>query len=362
MSFVEEDDVMVAMEDMVVRLFGDVLGSELPGPFPRLSYEEALRHYGSDRPDLRIPMVLVDIAELMTDVEFKVFSGPATTPGSRVAALRVPGGAALSRQQIDGYTEFVGLYGAKGLAWIKVNDLSTGRDGLQSPILKFLPEAVIDEIVRRTEVQTGDLVFFGADTASVVNDALGALRVRLGHDMNLTDGSWRPLWVVDFPLVEHNPETRQWQSLHHPFTAPRETDLDLLDSDPGRVLSRAYDMVLNGTEIGGGSIRNHRSDIQARILALLGIDAQEAAEKFGFLLDGLRYGAPPHGGIAFGLDRIVAMMAGEESIRDVIAFPKTLKASCLLTGSPSEVAQNQLRELGIRTRVAQPAAAGQETP
>ena len=360
MSFVEEDDVMVAMEDMVVRLFGDVLGSELPGPFPRLSYEEALRHYGSDRPDLRIPMVLVDIAELMTDVEFKVFSGPATTPGSRVAALRVPGGAALSRQQIDGYTEFVGLYGAKGLAWIKVNDLSTGRDGLQSPILKFLPEAVIDEIVRRTEVQTGDLVFFGADTASVVNDALGALRVRLGHDLNLTDGGWRPLWVVDFPLVERDPETGQWQSLHHPFTAPRESDLDLLDSDPGRVLSRAYDMVLNGTEIGGGSIRNHRSDTQARILALLGIDAQEAAEKFGFLLDGLRYGAPPHGGIAFGLDRIVAMMAGEESIRDVIAFPKTQKASCLLTDSPSEVGQNQLRELGIRTRVAQPAAAGQE--
>ena len=360
MSFVEEDDVMAVMEDMVVRLFRDVLGSELSGPFPRLSYEEALRHYGSDRPDLRIPMVLVDIAELMTDVEFKVFSGPATTPGSRVAALRVPGGAALSRQQIDGYTEFVGLYGAKGLAWIKVNDLSTGRDGLQSPILKFLPEAVIDEIVRRTEVQTGDLVFFGADTASVVNDALGALRVRLGHDLNLTDGGWRPLWVVDFPLVERDPETGQWQSLHHPFTAPRESDLDLLDSDPGRVLSRAYDMVLNGTEIGGGSIRNHRSDTQARILALLGIDAQEAAEKFGFLLDGLRYGAPPHGGIAFGLDRIVAMMAGEESIRDVIAFPKTQKASCLLTNSPSEVGQNQLRELGIRTRVAQPAAAGQE--
>ncbi|MEE3288547.1 MAG: aspartate--tRNA ligase [Pseudomonadota bacterium] len=362
MSFVEEDDVMAVMEDMVVRLFRDVLGSELPGPFPRLSYEEALRHYGSDRPDLRIPMVLVDIAELLTDVEFKVFSGPATTPGSRVAALRVPGGAVLSRQQIDGYTEFVGLYGAKGLAWIKVNDLSTGRDGLQSPILKFLPEAVINEIVRRTEVQTGDLVFFGADTASVVNNALGALRVRLGHDRNLTDGGWRPLWVVDFPLVERDPETRQWQSLHHPFTAPRESDLDLLDSEPGRVLSRAYDMVLNGTEIGGGSIRNHRSDTQVRILALLGIDAQEAAEKFGFLLDGLRYGAPPHGGIAFGLDRIVAMIAGEESIRDVIAFPKTQKASCLLTDSPSEVGQNQLRELGIRTRVAQPAAAGQETP
>jgi aspartyl-tRNA synthetase len=362
MSFVEEDDVMAVMEDMVVRLFRDVLGSELPGPFPRLSYEEALRHYGSDRPDLRIPMVLVDIAELMTDVEFKVFSGPATTPGSRVAALRVPGGGVLSRQQIDGYTEFVGLYGAKGLAWIKVNDLSTGRGGLQSPILKFLPEAVVDEIVRRTEVQSGDLVFFGADTASVVNDALGALRVRLGHDLNLTDGGWRPLWVVDFPLVERDPETRQWQSLHHPFTAPRERDLDLLDSEPGRVLSRAYDMVLNGTEIGGGSIRNHRSDTQARILALLGIDAQEAAEKFGFLLDGLRYGAPPHGGIAFGLDRIVAMIAGEESIRDVIAFPKTQKASCLLTDSPSEVGQNQLRELGIRTRVAQPAAAGQETP
>ena len=362
MSFVEENDVMVVMEAMVVRLFRDVMGTELPSPFPRLAYGDALRRYGSDRPDLRIPMELVDIAELLADVEFKVFSGPATTPGSRVAALRVPGGAALSRQQIDSYTEFVALYGAKGLAWIKVKDVSAGQDGLQSPILKFLPEVVIDEILRRTEVQSGDLLFFGADTASVVNDALGALRVRLGHDMNLTDGDWRPLWVVDFPLVERDTETGQWQSLHHPFTAPRDLELDLLETDPGRVLSRAYDMVLNGTEIGGGSIRNHRSDIQARILALLGIEAEEAAEKFGFLLDGLRYGAPPHGGIAFGLDRIVAMMAGEESIRDVIAFPKTQKASCLLTDSPSEVGQNQLRELGIRARTARPAAAGRDTP
>ena len=326
---------MVVMEAMVVRLFRDVMGTELPSPFPRLAYGDALRRYGSDRPDLRIPMELVDIAELLADVEFKVFSGPATTPGSRVAALRVPGGAVLSRQQIDSYTEFVALYGAKGLAWIKVKDVSAGQDGLQSPILKFLPEVVIDEILRRTEVQSGDLLFFGADTASVVNDALGALRVRLGHDMDLTDGDWRPLWVVDFPLVERDPETGQWQSLHHPFTAPRDSELDLLDTDPGRVLSRAYDMVLNGTEIGGGSIRNHRSDIQARILALLGIEAEEAAEKFGFLLDGLRYGAPPHGGIAPGIDRIVMLLASEQNIREVTLFPLNQNAEDLLMNSPS---------------------------
>jgi aspartyl-tRNA synthetase len=330
-----------------------VLDIELPSPFPRLSYAEAVRRFGTDRPDLRIPLELVDVADLMRDVEFKVFSGPASDPGCRVAALRLPGGGSVSRQQIDSYTDFVKLYGAKGLAYIKVNQVAAGRDGLQSPILKFLPDDVIAEILKRTEVIDGDLIFFGADTAAVVNDALGALRVRLGHDLEMAEERWSPLWVTEFPLVEQDSDTGQWQSLHHPFTAPREDHLPLLDTDPGAVISRAYDMVLNGTEIGGGSIRNHRRDTQARIFQLLGIESQEAEEKFGFLLDGLRYGAPPHGGIAFGLDRIVAMMAGEESIRDVIAFPKTQKASCLLTESPSDVEGNQLRELGIRLRATQ---------
>ncbi len=353
MSFVDEDDVMETMEQMIRDLFKGVLDIELPSPFPRLSYAEAVGRFGTDRPDLRIPLELVDVADLMRDVEFKVFSGPASDPGSRVAALRVPGGGSVSRQQIDSYTDFVKLYGAKGLAYIKVNQVAAGRDGLQSPILKFLPDDVITEILKRTEVVDGDLIFFGADTATIVNDALGALRVCLGHDLEMAEDSWSPLWVTEFPLVEQDPDTGQWQSLHHPFTAPREDNLPLLDKDPGAVISRAYDMVLNGTEIGGGSIRIHRTDTQARIFQLLGIAAQEAEEKFGFLLDGLRYGAPPHGGIAFGLDRIVAMMAGEESIRDVIAFPKSQKAACLLTESPSDVAGSQLRDLGIRLRVAQ---------
>ena len=353
MSFVHEDDVMETMEQMIRDLFKGVLDIELPSPFPRLSYAEAVRRFGTDRPDLRIPLELVDVADLMRDVEFKVFSGPASDPGSRVAALRVPGGGSVSRQQIDSYTDFVKRYGAKGLAYIKVNQVAAGRDGLQSPILKFLPDDVIAEILKRTEVVDGDLIFFGADTATVVNDALGALRVCLGHDLEMAEESWSPLWVTEFPLVEQNPDTGQWQSLHHPFTAPREDHLPLLDTDPGAAISRAYDMVLNGTEIGGGSIRIHRPDTQARIFQLLGIASQEAEEKFGFLLDGLRYGAPPHGGIAFGLDRIVAMMAGEESIRDVIAFPKSQKAACLLTESPSEVAGSQLRDLGIRLRVTQ---------
>ena len=353
MSFVREDDVMEIMEQMIRDLFIGVLDVELPPSFPRLSYAEAVRRFGTDRPDLRIPLELVDVADLMRDVEFKVFSGPASDPGSRVAALRVPAGGSVSRQQIDRYTDFVKLYGAKGLAYIKVNQVTAGRDGLQSPILKFLPDDVIAEILKRTEVVDGDLIFFGADTATVVNDALGALRVCLGHDLEMVKERWSPLWVTEFPLVEQNSDTGQWQSLHHPFTAPREDHLSLLETDPGAATSRAYDMVLNGTEIGGGSIRIHRTDTQTRIFQLLGIASQEAEEKFGFLLEGLRYGAPPHGGIAFGLDRIVAMMAGEESIRDVIAFPKTQKAACLLTESPSDVAGNQLRDLGVRLRATQ---------
>jgi len=351
-SFVNEGEVMDTAEGMVRALFHQVLEVELPNPFVRMSFRETLARYGTDRPDLRIPFELVEVADLMRGVEFKVFAGPANTDGSRVAALRLPGGSQLTRQQIDGYTDYVRQFGAGGLAYIKVNTAAAGRDGLQSPILKFLPDEVISALVQRTEVSDGDLLFFGADTEQVVNDALGALRVRLGHDLGQVENGWQPLWVVDFPLVERDRESGRWQSTHHPFTAPRDEDVELLEHDPGAVRARAYDMVLNGTEIGGGSIRIHRPELQESVFQTLGIDRDEARHKFGFLLEALRYGAPPHGGIAFGLDRIVSMMAGEDSIREVIAFPKTQKSACLMTEAPSSIESDQLRELGIRTRSA----------
>nr|AIF19331.1 aspartyl-tRNA synthetase (DARS, aspS) [uncultured marine group II/III euryarchaeote KM3_86_F07] len=347
-SFVDEGEVMDMTEGMVRALFHQVLDVELPDPFTRMSFSEVLTRYGTDRPDLRIPFELVEVADLMREAEFKVFAGPANTAGSRVAALRLPGGSQLTRQQIDGYTDYVRQFGAGGLAYIKVNTVATGRDGLQSPILKFLPDEVIAALVQRTEVNDGDLLFFGADTETVVNDALGALRVRLGHDLGQVEDSWQPLWVVDFPLVERDRESGRWQSAHHPFTAPRDEDVNLLEHEPGAVRARAYDMVLNGTEIGGGSIRIHRPELQERVFQTLGIERDEVRRKFGFLLEALRYGAPPHGGIALGLDRIVSMMAGEDSIREVIAFPKTQKSACLMTEAPSSIENDQLRELGIR--------------
>ena len=350
-SFMDEQKIMEMMEDMIRGLFKQVIGVDLPKAFPRMPYAEAVERFGIDRPDLRIPLELVTITDLMKEVEFKVFSGPANSSDGRIAAMRVPhGGTKLTRQQIDQYTEFVGLYGAKGLAYIKVNELAKGREGLQSPILKFLPDDVIDAIMQRTEVEDGDLVFFGADKAKIVNDSLAALRVKLGEDLDLVAGDWQPLWVVDFPMFERDDENGRWQSLHHPFTAPFTNQIEDLKTDPGKVLSRAYDMVLNGTEIGGGSIRIHQTEVQKLAFDALGIDDAEAEEKFGFLLDALKYGAPPHGGIAFGIDRIVAMMSGVESIRDVIAFPKTQKASCLLTDAPGEVDSTQLRDLHIKLR------------
>ena len=348
MSFVEESDIIVAMEEMVRSVFADVLSVTLPDPLPRLTYAEAVQRFGTDRPDLRIPLELVDIADLMTEVEFRVFAGPATTPGSRVAVLRVPGGATLSRQQIDSYTEFVKQFGAGGLAYIKVNRIADGINGLQSPILKFLPEDVVQQVLRRCGAEDGDLLFFGADRARVVNDALGGLRIRLGHDLGLVAEGWQPLWVVEFPLLEKDTEAGRWVALHHPFTAPHPDDVPLLESDPGAVRSRAYDLVLNGTEIGGGSIRIHQSAVQQQVFAALGLDEEQAKTQFGFLLDALRFGAPPHGGIAFGIDRIVSMAVGEDSIRDVIAFPKTQKASCLLTDAPGDGDAQQMRELGLR--------------
>ena len=348
MSFIDEADVMSAMEGMMREVFSRVLTIDLPDPLPKLTYAESVRRFGTDRPDLRIPLELLDVADLMAEVEFKVFAGPASTPGSRVAVLRVPGGASLSRQQIDSYTELVKQFGAGGLAYIKVNNISDGVGGLQSPILKFLPETVVSELLDRVGAEDGDLLFFGADRERVVNDALSALRIRLGHDLDLVAPGWRPLWVVDFPLFEEDAAAGRWVALHHPFTAPHTEDVDHLQTDPGAVRSRAYDMVLNGTEIGGGSIRIHQRAVQQQVFAALGLDEAQAQTRFGFLLDALRYGAPPHGGIAFGIDRIVSMVAGEGSIRDVIAFPKTQKASCLLTEAPGDVDNDQLRELGLR--------------
>jgi len=349
-SFLDEEGVMGIMEDMIRTAFKAVLNVELPDPFPRMTWHESMQRYGIDRPDLRIPLELVEVSDLLKDVEFKVFSGPANSPTGRVAALRLPKGGELSRKAIDDYTLFVGQYGAKGLAYIKVNDAGKGREGLQSPILKFLPDSAIADILKRTGAETGDLIFFGADTAKVVNDALGALRLKLGQDLGLVSSEWRPLWVVDFPMFEYDADAKRWAALHHPFTAPKLGDAETVDIDPANALSRAYDMVLNGSEIGGGSIRIHREDVQQKVFSILGIDAGAQREKFGFLLDALKFGAPPHGGIAFGLDRIGAIMAGAESIRDVIAFPKTQKASCLLTDAPSVVDDTQLRELSIKLR------------
>jgi aspartyl-tRNA synthetase len=342
-SFLHESAIQALMESLVREVFRNVLGVELPDPFPRLTHAEALARYGVDKPDLRVPLELTELTDLMTDTEFKVFRQAAQMPGGRVAALKVS--AELTRKEIDDLTPFVAGHGAKGLAYIKVNP-----DGLQSPIVKFLAKDLLDNIVSRTAAKPGDLIFFGADKASIVNDALGALRLKLGHDKGLAEKGWRPLWVVDFPMFEWDEEAKRWSAMHHPFTAPKDGHEDLLASDPARALSKGYDMVLNGWEIGGGSVRIHRADIQAKVFKALGISEEEARNKFGFLLDNLQYGAPPHGGIAFGLDRMVALMAGADSIRDVIAFPKTQRAQDLLVRAPSPVDEKQLRELGIRLR------------
>lgn len=349
-SFISEDDIMGMMEEMIRQMVKTVLGDELPNPFPRMTFDEAVRRFGTDRPDMRCSLELVDVADLMQGVEFKVFSGPAKDPKGRVAALRLPKGCELTRKQIDGYTKFVGIYGARGLAYIKVNELAKGREGLQSPILKFLPDETVDEIMKRTGAEDGDLIFFGADKAKIVNEALGALRVKLGEDRGLMADGWHPIWVVDFPMFEWDDQADRWNALHHPFTAPKEDQLELLDSDPGACNSRAYDMVINGTEVGGGSIRIHSSDVQEKVFRLLGIGEEEAQEKFGFLLEALNYGCPPHGGLAFGLDRLVMLLVGANSIREVMAFPKTQTAACMLTSAPSEVSSAQLRELSIRVR------------
>ncbi|MEY2342492.1 aspartate--tRNA ligase [Acidithiobacillus sp. IBUN Pt1247-S3] len=350
MSFVEEKDVMALAEPMIRGLFRSVLQVELPEPFPRMPYAEAMQRFGVDRPDLRNPLELTELTDLMRGVEFKVFRAAADAPRGRVACLRVPGGASLSRAQIDGYTEFVAIYGAKGLAWIKVNNLAAGAAGLQSPIVKFLPEDVLQEILQRSGASDGDILFFGADRAKIVNEALGNLRNRVGADLGLLQGEWKPVWITDFPMFEFDEKEERWSSTHHPFTAPQSTDLAALRTDPEHALARAYDLVLNGNEIGGGSIRIHRQDVQKEVFAALGIGPEEAQDKFAFLLDALRFGAPPHGGLAFGLDRLVMLMSGSDTIRDVIAFPKTQKAGCLLTAAPSPVAERQLQELGIRLR------------
>jgi aspartyl-tRNA synthetase len=350
MSFVDEADVTGEMEGLIRHVFKAVLDVDLPSPFPRMSYAEAMQRYGSDKPDLRIDLELVELSDLMGSVEFKVFAGPANDPEGRVAALCLPGGNDLSRRVIDDYTAYVARFGARGLAYIKVNDVSAGRDGLQSPILKFLPDDVVSGIIERTGAKSGDLIFFGSDKASIVNDALGALRVKVGQDRGLVADGWAPMWVVDFPMFERDAANKRWMALHHPFTAPSLDDAEALRADPGSALSRAYDMVLNGSEIGGGSIRIHDQNMQSAVFELLDISEDEAEEKFGFLLQALNYGCPPHGGLAFGLDRIVMLMAGAESIRDVIAFPKTQSAHCPLTNAPGEVSGEQLKEAGIRLR------------
>lgn len=347
-SFMDENEITGMMEEMIHSLFKKIMNVDLPSPFPRMTYAEAMERFGSDRPDLRNPLELIDVSDLMKAVEFKVFSGPANMEDGRVATLHVPGGSKLSRKQIDDYTNYIAQFGARGLAYIKVNDVAAGAEGLQSPILKFLPDEVAAKIVERTNATDGDLIFFGADKTKVVNDALGALRNKLGHDLELLQSEWAPMWVIDFPMFDYNEDEKRWDSLHHPFTAPNTTDIDAIKQNPGNTLSRAYDLVLNGTELGGGSIRIHDAEMQSAVLELLGIGEEEAQEKFGFLLEALGFGCPPHGGIAFGLDRTVMLMTGSDSIRDVIAFPKTQSASCPLTSAPSKANPRQLKELGIK--------------
>ena len=358
-SFMGEQDIRDMFQGMISNIFKTVLNTDL-GEFPVMAYHDAMHRFGSDKPDLRINLEFTELTDVMASVDFKVFSTPATTPGGRVVGLRVPGGSEMSRGEIDGYTEFVKIYGAKGLAWVKVNDVSKGRDGLQSPIVKNLHDEAIAEILKRCGAQNGDIIFFGADKAKIVDDSIGALRLKVGHSefgkkTGLFTKGWKPLWVVDFPMFEHDEENKRWSAVHHPFTAPKDGHEDWMDTDPGRCIAKAYDMVLNGWELGGGSVRIHRADVQSKVFTALKIGTEEAQEKFGFLLDALQYGAPPHGGLAFGLDRIVTMMTGAESIRDVIAFPKTQRAQCLLTHAPSPVDEKQLRELHIRLRNPLPA-------
>jgi len=353
-SFLTQADIIVSMEGLLRHLFTQVLQVSLPDPIPRMTYAEAMRRYGSDKPDLRIPLELTDIADLVKDCSFKVFAGPANDPGGRVAALRVPGGGALTRKEIDDYTAFVARYGAKGLAYVKVNEVAKGREGLQSPIIKFLSDAALAGILARTQAANNDLIFFGADSAKVVNDSIGALRIKVGQDLKLVEAGWRPLWVVDFPMFEWDGEAQRWAAVHHPFTSPLNEDPLELAANPGAALAKAYDIVLNGSEIGGGSVRIHRQELQSAVFALLGITSAAAQEKFGFLLDALKLGAPPHGGIAFGLDRLAMLMAGTDNIRDVIAFPKTQTAADVMMDAPSEVSERQLRELHIRVRTPPP--------
>jgi aspartyl-tRNA synthetase len=349
-SFLDQTDIQLLMEGLVRFLFKQVLDVDLPDPLPRMTYAEAMRRYGSDKPDLRVSLELVDVADLVKDCDFKVFAGPAADPRGRVAALRVPQGGKLSRKEIDDYTAYVARFGARGLAYVKVNEIAKGRDGLQSPILKFLSDAAVTGILERTGALDGDLIFFGADSAKVVSDAIGALRLKVAQDLKLVAPGWKPLWVVDFPMFEYDPEAKRWAAMHHPFTSPVNLDYAALAASPGDALAKAYDIVLNGSEIGGGSVRIHSQELQSVVFDLLGISAEEARAKFGFLLDALKYGAPPHGGIAFGLDRLAMLMAGAESIRDVIAFPKTQTAADLLMDAPTEVSEAQLRELHIRVR------------